>query len=143
MVIRKYQQEVEEVEMKTIGVALLTALLAVSVGVTASYAHHAFGAIYESSKQVAFDQVKIVSVAWTNPHTRIAFDVTEENGNVIRWDTETGSPSALSRIGWLRNAVKPGESSTLPYNRRWTEPTAVTCSALSCLMARSSIAAAP
>ena len=95
--------------MKTIGVALLTAVLAVSVGVTASYAHHAFGAIYESSKQVAFDQVKIVSVAWTNPHTRIAFDVTEENGNVIRWDTETGSPSALSRIGWLRNAVKPGD----------------------------------
>ncbi len=95
--------------MKTIGVALLTALLAVSVGVTASYAHHAFGAIYESSKQVAFDQVKIVSVAWTNPHTRIAFDVTETNGNVVRWDTETGSPSALSRIGWLRNAVKPGD----------------------------------
>ena len=95
--------------MKTIGLALLVALLALSVGVTATYAHHAFGAIYESSKQVAFDQVKIVSVAWTNPHTRIAFDVTEENGNVIRWDTETGSPSALSRMGWLRNAVKPGD----------------------------------
>ena len=95
--------------MKTIGLALLVALLALSVGVTATYAHHAFGAIYESSKQVAFDQVKIVSVAWTNPHTRIAFDVTEENGNVTRWDTETGSPSALSRMGWLRNAVKPGD----------------------------------
>ncbi len=95
--------------MKITGIALLTALLALSVGVTASYAHHAFGAIYESSKQVAFDQVKIVSVAWTNPHTRIAFDVTEENGNVTHWITETGSPSALSRIGWLRNAVKPGD----------------------------------
>ena len=95
--------------MKTIGVALLVALVALSVGVTASYAHHAFGAIYESSKQVAFDQVKIVSVAWTNPHTRIAFDVTGENGDVTRWDTETGSPSALSRMGWLRNAVKPGD----------------------------------
>jgi hypothetical protein len=95
--------------MKSIGVALLVALLALSVGVTASYAHHAFGAIYESSKQVAFDQVKIVSVAWTNPHTRIAFDVTEENGDLTRWDTETGSPSALSRMGWLRNAVKPGD----------------------------------
>ena len=95
--------------MKTTGVALLVALLALSVGVTASYAHHAFGAIYESSKQVAFEQVKIVSVAWTNPHTRIAFDVTGENGNVTRWDTETGSPSALSRMGWLRNAVKPGD----------------------------------
>ena len=95
--------------MKTIGVALLVAMLVLSVGVTASYAHHAFGAIYESSKQVAFEQVTIVSVAWTNPHTRIAFDVTEENGNVIRWDTETGSPSALSRMGWLRNAVKPGD----------------------------------
>ena len=95
--------------MKTIGLTLLVVLLALSVGVTASYAHHAFGAIYESSKQVAFDQVKIVSVAWTNPHTRIAFDVTEENGDVTRWDTETGSPSALSRMGWLRNAVKPGD----------------------------------
>ncbi len=95
--------------MKSIGLALLVSLLALSVGVTASYAHHAFGAIYESSKQVAFDQVKIVSVAWTNPHTRIAFDVTGENGDVTRWDTETGSPSALSRMGWLRNAVKPGD----------------------------------
>ncbi len=95
--------------MKTIGVALLVALLALSVGVTASYAHHAFGAIYESSTQIAFEEVKIISVAWTNPHTRIAFDVTEENGDVTRWDTETGSPSALSRMGWLRNAVKPGD----------------------------------
>ena len=95
--------------MKTIRVALLAALLAPSLGVTVSYAHHAFGAIYESSKEIAFEDVTIVSVAWTNPHTRIAFDVTEENGNVTHWITETGSPSALSRIGWLRNAVKPGD----------------------------------
>ena len=95
--------------MKTIGVALMVALLALSVGVTASYAHHAFGAIYESSAEVAFENVTIVSVAWTNPHTRIAFDVTDENGAVSRWNSETGSPSALSRMGWLRNAVKPGD----------------------------------
>ena len=95
--------------MKTIGVALLIALVTLSVGVTASYAHHAFGAIYSTTEQVAFDQVEIVSVAWTNPHTRIAFDVTEENGEVTRWNTETGSPSALSRMGWLRNAVRVGD----------------------------------
>ena len=95
--------------MKTIGLALLTTLLALSVGVTASYAHHAFAAIYSTETQVSFDQVKIVSVAWTNPHTRIAFDVTDESGNLSRWNSETGSPSALSRIGWLRNAVKPGD----------------------------------
>ena len=95
--------------MKTIGLAMLTALLALTAGPTASYAHHAFAAIYESSKEVAFEDVTIVSVAWTNPHTRIAFDVTDENGNVSHWNSETGSPSALSRIGWLRNAVKPGD----------------------------------
>ncbi len=94
---------------RTIQVTLLALLFTLSVGVMVSYAHHAFAAIYETSREVAFEDVTIVSVAWTNPHTRIAFDVTDENGEVTRWNTETGSPSALSRMGWLRNAVKPGD----------------------------------
>ena len=94
---------------KTIQVTLLALLFTLSVGVTVSYAHHAFAAIYETSRELALENVTIVSVAWTNPHTRIAFDVTDENGEVTRWNTETGSPSALSRMGWLRNAVKVGD----------------------------------
>ncbi len=94
---------------RTIQVTLLTLLFTLSMGAMVSYAHHAFGAIYETSTELAFEDVTIVSVAWTNPHTRIAFDVSDENGEVTRWNTETGSPSALSRIGWLRNAVKVGD----------------------------------
>ncbi len=94
---------------RTIQVTLLALLFTLSVGAMVSYAHHAFGAIYETSREVVLEDVTIVSVAWTNPHTRIAFDVTDENGEVTRWNTETGSPSALSRIGWLRNAVTVGD----------------------------------
>jgi hypothetical protein len=96
--------------MKTIKAILLAAFLSVSVGVMVSSAHHGFGALYDTLHETPFKQVKIVSVAWTNPHTRIAFDVTDEKtGKVTRWLTETGSPTSLKAMGWTIGTVKVGD----------------------------------
>jgi hypothetical protein len=39
-------------------------------------------------------------------------DVKDDSGTVTRWAIETDSPNALSRAGWARTTVKPGDEVT-------------------------------
>ena len=98
----------------TIRLLLCATWLSLSMGVL-SFAHHSFSATYTDS-ELEFENVSIVNVAWANPHTIVAFDATDETGKTTRWVTETGSPSALTRIGWNRNAVSPGDVVTVTVN---------------------------
>jgi hypothetical protein len=45
-----------------------------------------------------------------NPHSVLILDVTEANGNVVRWRAELGNPTSLgTRHGWDENTFKPGD----------------------------------
>lgn len=48
-----------------------------------------------------------------NPHTLILLDVEDEDGEIVRWQIETGSPSQLARRGWNRDTLKPGDKITV------------------------------
>ena len=54
---------------------------------------------------------------WENPHALIHLDVTGESGKVEKWIAETNSPTTLSRQGWSRHTVKPGDTITLVGHR--------------------------
>ena len=49
-------------------------------------------------------------LVWANPHCVLWFDVKDDRGRVTTWGIESGSPSALSRVGWHRNSLKPGDA---------------------------------
>jgi len=86
-------------------VLLVTAFL--SLGITAK-AHHSFSAVFDVETPV--DVIGTVSkVEWMNPHAWFYVDVEGEDGNVIAWAFELGSPNGLRRRGWSRNTVKVGD----------------------------------
>jgi hypothetical protein len=69
-------------------------------------AHHSTAAYQTRTTTVKGAVVK--KFAWQNPHCILAFDARDDRGRVTTWSVETGSPSALSRIGWNRNAIAVG-----------------------------------
>jgi DNA/RNA endonuclease YhcR with UshA esterase domain len=55
----------------------------------------------------------VTDFEWSNPHAVIHLDATDEGGKVEKWMAETNSPTTLSRQGWTRHTVKPGDVVTL------------------------------
>jgi hypothetical protein len=72
------------------------------------YAHHSFAAEFDANQPVSLTGV-VTKVTWTNPHAWINADVRNEDGSVVNWGFELGSPNALFRLGWRRDSVKPGD----------------------------------
>ena len=50
---------------------------------------------------------------WANPHTVLTFEVKDAKGVFATWNAESGSPSALTRMGWNRNSLKAGDAVTI------------------------------
>ncbi|MDP3737676.1 MAG: DUF6152 family protein [Hyphomonadaceae bacterium] len=100
--------------MAPVAAAMLAlAALAVPVSGTAS-AHHSFAA-FDTAKMVEIKGV-VVEFQWTNPHSWIEIDVPNAAGKVERWSIELNSPNNLSRQGWSRHDLKPGDKITLTLN---------------------------
>ena len=78
------------------------------------FAHHG-NAAYEMSKTITF-KATITKYDYTNPHTTIYFDVTDDKGNVEHFVAETTNPAMLNRVGWSRDSLKAGDQVTLVAN---------------------------
>jgi len=72
------------------------------------FAHHSFMAEFDQKKPVNLAGT-VTGVQWQNPHTYFLIDVKDENGKVVNWRLETGSPSALMLRGWTRETMKTGD----------------------------------
>ena len=70
--------------------ALLTPALAA--------AHHSFAAEYDSNRPITL-RGTINRMLWSNPHGHLFIDVKSQDGKVVTWELETGTPSALYRRG--------------------------------------------
>jgi hypothetical protein len=84
----------------------VAASLAVPVG-----AHHSF-AMFDNEKELTLEGI-IKEFQWTNPHTWTQVLVKDESGKEVEWSIEGGSPNSLSRAGWKRTSIKPGDKATL------------------------------
>jgi hypothetical protein len=72
-------------------------------------AHHSFAAEFDASKALRLTGA-LTKIEWTNPHTYFYIDVKEENGGVVKWGCEAGSPGALTRRGFKRGDIKLGDT---------------------------------
>ena len=76
-------------------------------------AHHSFGAEYDANSPIAITG-KLVKIEWTNPHSFIHLDVTDEKGAVSSWRLEGYPPNVLYRNGWKKDTtMKPGDKITV------------------------------
>jgi hypothetical protein len=88
-----------------LGAILMAAVMAAS---WPAYAHHSF-AIYDRTKVLTL-KGNVKSFQWTNPHCVIWVLVQPDGGGEPQeWSFETTSPGVLTRGGWTRNSVKPGD----------------------------------
>jgi hypothetical protein len=70
----------------------------------AASAHHGTGASYDLTKLVTVKGV-ITKFAWSNPHSQLYFDVTDDKGNVEHWSAEMNAPGNLERAGYTRRGM--------------------------------------
>src|SRR5262249_13989228 len=50
---------------------------------------------------------------WTNPHSFLFIDVTDESGKVIHWVCENQAPSTLVNFGYTAKTFKAGDQVTV------------------------------
>lgn len=75
-----------------------------------SSAHHST-AMFEWGEETQLENLTVERWVWTNPHTFIY--ARDEAGN--RWAFEGMSPNHLSRAGWSKRSLRPGEEIDLTY----------------------------
>jgi hypothetical protein len=69
-------------------------------------AHHSF-AMFDQKKVMTLEGT-VVQFQWTNPHAFIELEV-PNGARAQRWSIELNSPNNLTRQGWRRSSLKPGE----------------------------------
>jgi hypothetical protein len=90
--------------------------LSLLMTVTPAVAHHSAVAEYDS-KNVVTITGKVSRVAWANPHVRVYVLAKDSKGVEQTWDFELQSVNSLTRRGWSRNSLKPGDVVTIEAAR--------------------------
>lgn len=91
--------------------SLTAALLLVS---GAAFAHHG-AAGYDSNKQTTLKGT-VTDFRFQNPHAQIFLDVKDSSGKVQNWILEAVGIATLSRSGWTKSIMKPGDAITVTGN---------------------------
>jgi uncharacterized protein DUF6152 len=96
--------------MRTKLVLSLISLGILSILSGPAFAHHG-SAAYDMTKSVTVTGT-VTDFQFVNPHVLIAMDVKDPSGKVEKWQGELTSPNHLSRAGWNKNTLKPGDQVT-------------------------------
>jgi len=93
--------------------ALLAGLFLGS-NVVPALAHHST-AEYDMAKSSSVKGT-VTQFQWSNPHAYIYIEVKSDKGDIQKWSGELPPLGLLSRFGWKRDTVKPGDQITLYGN---------------------------
>jgi hypothetical protein len=100
-------------KVKPLGPPALAGVLLLLVSVPI-FAHHG-AASYDLSKSTTLKGT-ITSVQWMNPHATIDIDVNGSAGKTQKYIVESVSPLGLTRRGWTKDSLKPGDQITVTGN---------------------------
>jgi hypothetical protein len=69
--------------------------------------HHGNSA-YDETTAVKIKGV-VTKFDWSNPHIYIYLDLKNSDGTITHWTVESLSPERMTRMGWDKNSVRPGD----------------------------------
>ena len=78
-------------------------------GVAGVQAHHNPASHYDLTSEMVTVEGVVTEFRLINPHARIVFDVTTQEGEVQHWFAEGNAAGILKRRGWTRDSLKPGD----------------------------------
>ena len=87
------------------------AVVALALAGGAAQAHHSF-AMFDMTKEVTVSGT-VKEFQWTSPHCWIQLLVTDParpKAAPVEWGIEMDNPVGLSRHGWKRGSLKPGDT---------------------------------
>jgi hypothetical protein len=91
-------------------IVFIAAALILALGGTAS-AHHS-GAAYDMDHPRTM-QGTVKTVNWTNPHITFVVESDAKDGQT--WVFEVSSPGVLTRSGWTKHSLQPGDHAIFHY----------------------------
>jgi hypothetical protein len=77
-----------------------------------AFAHHGTSQTYDPTKLVT-NSGTVTRFVWANPHGRLNWEVKDRSGKVVTWGGELHSIGLMTRAGWSRSFVRPGEQVTV------------------------------
>lgn len=98
----------------TIVMASGTLLLGLLGLVSTTQAHHST-AMFDAQTTITVTGV-VKEFQYTNPHSWLIVEVTEEDGSVTTWGFEAEGPTTLARAGIRRSSLPPGTELTITGN---------------------------
>jgi hypothetical protein len=97
------------VRKKTLGVFLAAICLLV---VSSSLPAHHGTAGYDMEKQLVMKGT-VTEWLWANPHCYLRYDATDDKGAVVHWAAEVSNPIDMTRKGWSKHILNPGDQITV------------------------------
>lgn len=91
--------------------AAVLAALALSAAAPAAFAHHS-AAMYDRAHPRTLEG-SVKDFQWANPHVWIQVVVPNGKGGFEDWGVECTSVNFMSRRGWARDTLKPGDKVTV------------------------------
>jgi hypothetical protein len=85
----------------------LFVLIGLLLAAAPAFAHHGFASEFDQTRPL---KLKGTVAKWevTNPHSWIHMDVKGDDGKVVSWMIEAGSPNNLYRLGFTKDSLPPG-----------------------------------
>ena len=93
--------------VRTKCVEFVIVILSFCVASSTLFAHHGNSA-YDETTPVKIKGM-VTKFDWTNPHIYIYLDLKHSDGTITHWTVESLSPERMTRMGWGKNSVKPGD----------------------------------
>ena len=73
-----------------------------------AYAHHSFGAVYNSKEQIKLEG-NLVQFVFRNPHSFVFIEAPDKEGKTQRWSLEWGGAAQLNNQGVQAQTLHVGD----------------------------------